>query len=159
MDACLEFFAHTATDQVLKGSPYSVVGKITCLSSSYLSPHPPAPPLCLCHTQPKLWISRRGVLPPNLFWHHLGFDWMRVLWVMSELAVCVLEPPSVWCHPTACKTFCATLFPAACQKTKPLLRVRTHTHNTHTMEVKLNLNALRAVKSLFSSAESGERDV
>lgn len=53
---------------------------------------------------PKVWIYQRGVLPLNLFWHQLWFDWMCILWIISELAVCVLEPPSVWCHPPACKT-------------------------------------------------------
>lgn len=46
--------------------------------------------LSLCHTPPKVWLSQRGALPLNLFWHHLGFGWMCFLWVMSKLAVCVL---------------------------------------------------------------------
>lgn len=50
--------------------------------------------LSLCYTPPKVWLSQRGALPLNLFWHHLGFGWVCFLWVMSKLAVCVLY--SLW---------------------------------------------------------------
>lgn len=82
MDACLEFFAHTATDQVLKGSPYSVVGKITCLSSSYLSPHPPAPPPCVFVTH-----SLNSGSPEEACCHLICSD---IIWDLTGCVSCGL---------------------------------------------------------------------
>lgn len=44
----------------------------------------PSSACALVMHSPESRSSRRGVLPSNLFWHHLGFR--RILWVVSELA-------------------------------------------------------------------------
>lgn len=63
-------------------------------------------PLCLGHTQPRVWHSQRGVQLLNLFWHHPGLRWSHGLCVRWQRA------PSVWCHPSARKIFLRC--PASC---------------------------------------------